>query len=139
MPLVVGLAIFCAYFVAARLVGNLYPLSTFEMYSRPAPEWAARVFARDADGRLHRVDAFVGWRCPDPTDLRAALASCGARHIALDYVVRDDQVAIDDGDPSPAGEPVELISRAQRVATGPGERTHVCRIATCTATRRGSQ
>lgn len=133
LPLVVAGSIFAVYLVAARLVGNLYPLSTFEMYSRPVPAWVTRIWARDATGALHRLDDYDEWRCEPAIDLRAALERCGPEHVALDYVVRGEQVVLDAGVGGDVS--VDLISRAHRLANGPGERVRECVLARCSARR----
>lgn len=62
------------YCALARLIDNLYPFSTFPMYSHTERS-ASRIVVRDAQGVEHEVEDYHHWHCPEPLDLSPK--SCG--------------------------------------------------------------
>lgn len=60
------------YLAIARGVENLYPFSTFNMYSVERAASASRVLARDAHGAVSEVTGWERWECDAPPDLDAA-------------------------------------------------------------------
>lgn len=129
------------YAVAARIVGNSFPLSTFDMYQAHAPEVVARVVVVDAAGRGRELSRYEGYACePTPVRLAAAVKErCGDEHRPLPYVVRDQQLWLDahlDADGGP--EQVALVSRAYVLAERAGAPAFMdCVVARCTARVRG--
>jgi hypothetical protein len=63
-----AIVLLVAYVAAARGVGNLYPLSTFEMYGGTRLTTASRIAVIDADG-VHEVERFSRWRCAATVDV----------------------------------------------------------------------
>ena len=138
LPFVVAWAVFATYLVAARVVGNLFPLSVFDMYQSHAPEVAARVVVLDAAGREAELDHFEGFVCEsEPVSLLRAGQSCGPDHRPLHYVVRDQELWIEAhrGGDAATSEPITIVSRARSVTREPV--TADCVIARCYARRRG--
>ncbi len=135
LPFVVAWGVFATYLLGARIVGNFFPLSVFDMYRGHAPQWAARVVAVDASGRTAELDAFEAFACdPDPPPLRDVERICGPAHRPLGYVVRDQELWLlrhgGSGD-----EEIAIVSRARALDN---DATDECVIARCSATRRGA-
>ncbi len=141
LPLVVAWSSLATYLVAARVVGNWMPLSTFDMYQGSAPEVAARVVVVDAGGERHELDRFEGYACePAAAELAATLAArCTDEHRPLPYVVRDQQRWLDaHRDAADGPEAVAITSRAHALTGRPGApASSDCVLARCTARRRG--
>ncbi|MCA9712704.1 MAG: hypothetical protein KDK70_43145, partial [Myxococcales bacterium] len=94
--LVVAWAIFATYLLAARMVGNFFPLSVFDMYQAHAPSVVARVLVVDEAGERAEVEDFEGWACEGPPlSMPQVEQRCGARHRPLDYVLRDQALYIE--------------------------------------------
>lgn len=140
LPLLIAWSIFATYLGAARLVGNLFPLSVFDMYRAHAPEVVARVLAVDAAGTKHELSRLEAFACePAPVQLRAQVeARCDVDHRPLPYVLRDQQVWLDAHlDPAGGPEAITIISRAYVLVDRPGAPAHHdCELARCTARRR---
>lgn len=66
---------FVGYVLVARGLDNLYPFSTFDMYSQVDSSSASRVVARDADGTLREVTAYRALDCEGRLDVSED--SCG--------------------------------------------------------------
>lgn len=131
--------VFGAYLVAARGIGNCYPVSVFDMYQGRGDETAARVMVRDRGGEIFELDAFDGFSCfPRLPMISEVKRYCPTEHQPLDYVTRDQQRALERrlvDEPSVGDEEVAIVSRAFFL----GERplvTHDCVLARCTARRR---
>lgn len=142
--MLVAWSCFAVYLAAARVVGNFYPLSVFDMYQGHAPEVAARVVVIDAQGRASQLRHFEGFACePAALELEAAQieAQCGADHRPLPYVLRDQQHWIADHiDPAGGSTSITIVSRAhvlEERAGAPAVRD--CALARCTARRRGAE
>lgn len=141
-PSVVAWAVFGTYLVAARVVGNFFPLSVFDMYQGHAPPVVSRVMVRDGAGATAEVDDYEGYVCEEP-GLSMALVEqrCRPRHRPLDYVVRDQALHIEahPGVPTDEGsEPVEIVMRAHVLDPSPDEPAVTdCVVLRCTARRRG--
>lgn len=131
------------YVVAARVVGNWFPLSTFDMYQAHAPEVVARVVVLDAAGSKRQLGHYEGYACePAPLRLAEVVAErCREDHRPLPYVVRDQQLWLDAHlDPGDGGgtEAIAIVSRAYVLAERPGAPAFTdCVLARCTARRRG--
>ena len=141
LPLVVAWSCLATYVVAARVVGNWFPLSTFDMYQAHAPEVVARVIAVGDAGQRRELRHYEGYACePAPLRLAAAVAErCGEEHRPLPYVVRDQQLWLDAHlDPAGGPEAIAIVSRAYVLAERPGAPAFTdCVLARCTARRRG--
>jgi nucleotide-binding universal stress UspA family protein len=131
----------CTYVVAARVVGNWFPLSTFDMYQGHAPEVVARVMAVDAEGRARELGHYEGYACePAAVELAAAVAErCSEEHRPLPYVVRDQQLWLEAHVEAAGGpEAIAIVARAYALAERPGAPAFTdCELARCTARRRG--
>ncbi len=62
---------FGGYFGVARVVGNVYPFSTFPMYAGEHVSTGSRIVAKDDFQHLREVSDGEGWEC-DFTSTRAA-------------------------------------------------------------------
>jgi hypothetical protein len=124
------------YVVAARGVGNLYPLSTFEMYGATRLVDASRIVVIAPDGP-HEVERFAKWRCdrtPDP-DPRQCGESWPFFHIEA-----SDRAAIDRVRnatvPGTGATPVLLVRRVWRLdERDTSVQIEDCELARCEAER----
>ncbi len=137
-------AIFITYLIAARLVGNLFPFSVFDMYQAHAPDVVARVLVLDARGVAAQVDAFEAYVCEGPSlTMREIERTCGPDHRPIDYVVRDQALFIREhrgvARSRDGLEPISLVSRVRGSGTEVGDsEVSDCAIARCWARRAGS-
>lgn len=140
LPLLVAWSCLATYVVAARVVGNWFPLSTFDMYQAHAPEVVARVVVVDGEGVKRELRHFEAYACePAPLELAAALTErCSEEHRPLPYVVRDQQRWLEaHRDPAGGPEAVAIVSRAYGLVERPGMPAFTdCVLARCTARRR---
>lgn len=128
------------YFGLARMIGNLYPFSTFPMYSGSRNDASAsRIVVRTPDGKLEEVDQYVAWSCDASLD-DVGPARCPELEMfynipyidreLLDYV--EAHSASDRG-----GESVELVRQVWRFPDGPGSpRGEACVLARCRVRRK---
>jgi hypothetical protein len=134
--LAVGLLSFFGYLVVARIVGNVYPFSTFPMYAGERITSGSRIVARDESLRLHEVTDGTAWQCDagalDPN-------GCAGGHVhTISYVDREaiEYVRTHTG-ADPRSRPVEIV---RHVWTFPDDRgpptTSDCRLALCLAVLR---
>jgi hypothetical protein len=141
LPLVVAWSCLATYAVAARVVGSWFPLSTFDMYQAHAPEVVVRVVVVDGEGRKRELGHYEDYACePAPVKLAEAVAQrCGEEHRPLPYVVRHQQLWLDEHlDPAGGPESIAIVSRAHVLAERPGAPAYTdCMLARCTARRRG--
>jgi hypothetical protein len=128
---ILALLVLAGYCGVSYAVQNLYPFSTFDMYSRHAQS-ASRVIARDASGRAAEVSRFVGWRCDGAIDASAERCRDFGRFDYTPY--KDDEaihwIASHGGE---GGAPIDLVRRIWWLAPD-GERTDDCLLARCRAT-----
>ncbi len=121
------------YVVAARGVGNLYPLSSFEMYGSTRLTTASRI-AVQTDRGVQEIERFSRWRCATPpsVDPRICLAQWPYFHVeARDREVLDH--IRDAADPGTDAQPVTVIRRVWRLpADGPAVASE-CVLAQCEA------
>lgn len=131
--------VFVAYLVAARGIGNCYPVSVFDMYQGRGDETAARVMVRDVGGAVLELEEFENYSCfPRLPMITEVKRYCPAAHQPLDYVTRDQQQLLErriTATPHADGEEVAIVSRAFFLAEQPLV-TQDCVIARCTAQRR---
>ncbi|MGZ3456125.1 MAG: hypothetical protein ACXVEF_41355 [Polyangiales bacterium] len=128
--LALGIAVFVGYFVAARVARNIYPLSTFPMYSEGTVRAAARGMVRTSAGTYAEVTAFDQWRCESLPVLETT--SC-AETSAIPYIAREQEQYIR-AHQGVGGSAVELVQRVFSFDGTP--RPAHCVIARCTAVRR---
>lgn len=139
----VSIVVFVGYTAAALGVTNLFPLSTFPMYSDVAPESGARLVVKGGTGEYREVRRYEGWSCePELTYEMVEKTMCPDGRIgqpagylakeALDHI-RAHAAKPDTG--LPAGEPIELLVRTWRF-----EHDEIvgieCPVARCVATLR---
>jgi hypothetical protein len=132
---VAGLA-FVGYFGIARIVGNVYPFSTFPMYAGEHRTTGSRIVAKDAAGALHEVSDGTAWACI-PADLDAS--ACGGPGVyTIDYVDREALAFVREHSGSDAlAVPVGLVRRVWSFTNDRDPPTaHDCTIATCRAVLR---
>lgn len=141
LPLLVAWSCLATYVVAARVVGNWFPLSTFDMYQAHAPEVVARVVVVDAHGGKRELRHYEAYACEPATVELAAMAAerCGEEHRPLPYVMRDQQLWLDaHRDPAGGPEAIAIVSRAYVLGKRPGApASRDCVLARCRAHRRG--
>ena len=127
-----------AYFTVARVAGNLYPFSTFSMYSHHALGHPSRILARDAAGGLHEVDAFEAWSCPPMPPLEQTRCDGRSDVETIEYLDRDaDAYVRAHAAKAPGGEPVDVVRHVWIFPEGDGApRTEDCLVVHCTAERR---
>lgn len=127
------------YFAIARLVDNLYPFSTFSMYSAARSEAASHVVARDGAGKLHPVFEYEAWSCPEPLDIDPPRCRAAGPFGSIEYIDRGivQHVQRPRSAGAPPGEPLDLVRHIWRFQDGSGDvRTEDCLIARCQAARR---
>ena len=140
LPSVVAWAVFATYFVAARGAANLFPISSFGMYQGRAPDVVSRLVVVDQAGRTSAIDDFDAFHCAPARPVLADESSlCGQDHRGLEYVVRNQQVYLDDHlalQAARGAEPISIVSRAYRVRSeAPSRPSEDCVMARCTARR----
>jgi hypothetical protein len=124
----VATLVLAGYLLAARGVGDLYPLSTYSMYAGSPGDSISRVMAL-VGGSFVEVTDLSSWQCDNLPHLEAAQCG-GARGIA--YLDREREAHIRNH-PGDGGEPVELV---RRVFSFDGvQRPAYCTLARCRARR----
>lgn len=136
LPFIVAWGVFATYLVGARIVGNFFPVSVFDMYRERPPDVAARVIVIDASGQAAELDEFEAFVCGEPLSLARIDLTCGDHHRPLDYVARDQELYIEAHRGVEGGEPIAIVSRAHPLSSA--RTSSDCVIAHCTARRRGS-
>ena len=126
---------FLGYLALARAAGNVFPFSSFNMYSTERLHSASRIIARDADGQVHELDRYLAWDCPIPPDIhpRACPAQWPFYHVP--YLDRGVLALLRERAASlPDAPPVTVVRRVFRLREQPGEPTlSDCTLATCRA------
>lgn len=132
---VIGALVLGGYAAIALAVENLYPVSVFDMYSRPRSS-ASRIVARDAAGSLVEVRRYDRWRCEGPLDLSPR--ACNAPRFDYSNYLDAEHAAYvashSTGDGH--GEPVEIVRRIWWLDQPGPPRTTDCVLQRCTAVRR---
>jgi hypothetical protein len=122
-----ALLVLSGYVAVAFCVGNLYPFSVFDMYSRPA-ESGSRLAARRG-ARVEEVTRYRSWSCESEIDLDAQRCGRGVR--TSDPVDHELYGWIRDHAGS-GGEPVELVRRIWFFSRQ-GVRVEDCLLSRCRA------
>ena len=134
MRLPVGLVAMAAYFVVSRAVLNLYPFSTFEMYSTERVSSGSRIIALDARGAARELDAYASFSCSNAIDV--SYRACESEW-PFYYVPYLDQRAAEyvAAHGGPGGEPVRIVRRIYRLtdADHGAPPFHDCALTACTA------
>jgi hypothetical protein len=135
---VVAALVLAGYVGVSFAVGNLYPFSVFDMYSR-ARTTASRIVARDERGQIVEVGRYESWQCDGPIDVSPAACGEPGSYFYVGYLDREraDYIAGHRGTgTSPA--PVDVIRRIwwlENDSPGP-PRTTDCLLQRCTAVHR---
>lgn len=121
-----------AYCALARLVDNLYPFSTFPMYSYNQNS-ASRIIVRGARAAEHEIKDYDRWHCPEPLDPSSRACDDLKQFDRIAYL---DQEIVDylssHSAVSPEGDPVTIIRKIWYLNAGKTE-TAYCPLQTCTA------
>lgn len=127
-----------AYLALARAAGNLFPLSSFNMYSTERLHSPGRIVARDAQGRVHELDHYLAWDCPAPPDIRPAACPAQQPFYHVPYLDREAAALLHERAASlPDAPPVTVVRRVFRLADAPGAPiASDCTLATCRAVPR---
>ncbi len=132
-------AALCGYLLLAREVGDLYPFSTFPMYSARQGHAPSRLVLRDGAGELHELGDATAVACEGPREASGALAVGRERcpllapFYTIDYLDRDlmNDVSIGTGLEG-HGVPTTLVRLVWRLDAG-AMRTETCELARCRA------
>jgi hypothetical protein len=131
-------SLMAGYLLVAFGLGNLYPFSTFSMYSGTHQRNASRIVARDRLGALHEVTDFSAWSCDEPPDPSGETCLGGGAIYAIGYIDRASIAHVLEhgpaAPPAPATEPVLLVRHVWYL-DDPG-RADDCFIAHCRVARR---
>jgi hypothetical protein len=134
--LAVAVLSFIGYLAVARIVGNVYPFSTFPMYAGEQLSTGSRIVAKDETQRLHEVTDGIAWECETPA---LDPNGCSGRDIhTISYVDREaiDYVREHTGS-DPRARPVEIVRHIWRFPDDRGPpTTSDCRLALCRAVLR---
>jgi hypothetical protein len=130
-----------AYGLVAFGLGNLYPFSTFSMYSAAHQPNASRIVARDRLGALHEVTAFSAWSCDEPPNASGEVCLGNGAIYAIGYIDRASIAHVLEHAPAArpapgatATEPVLLVRHVWYLDDL--GRTEDCVIAHCRVARR---
>jgi hypothetical protein len=117
------------YLAVAAAARNLYPFSTFPMYSGSGASGASRIFARLGDGSLREVTDLSEWSCPRDFDWSAP--GCDARGIG--YLERKfaSHIRAAEGN---GREAVDVVRRDFRFTLDGSLKVEECTLARCRAT-----
>ena len=135
--LAVPVLAFAGYVAIARGVGDLYPFSTFGMYSSERLSTSSRIVAVDAAGRSHEIDEYSAWDCDG--DLALDPSACPAER-PFYYIPHSDREAADFLKTHQASgrcnEPVAVVRRIWRLSdeAGPPPSSD-CVLLSCRAVR----
>jgi hypothetical protein len=133
-----GAAVLATYLLVAQGIGDLYPFSTFSMYSAHPTDSGSRIVARDASGALRELSAYERWTCPRDGALEQ-IDACG-EVTTIDYLDREAREYLaehagPDAPAPPGSEPVEVVRRIWRFG-GEAPLVRDCPLARCRAVRR---
>ena len=138
-PSVVLVALmFGGYVLTSRGLHDLFPFSTYSMYSGEHSVTASRIVARDQSGQLHELEDFAAWTCPAPIDFNPPRCSSGGAVYSIGYIDRDRQEYLDRArGHSASARPVTLTRHIWHFRSSNGPPTiEDCDLASCTAAPR---
>ncbi len=133
----VSIITWLSYVIVALGVTNLYPFSTFPMYSDSVHANPMRMLGRTADGEVFEVKSYTNWQCEDLDALRPEDIHCeGSTLTPVGYLVKQNldlmRQHAGGGDT-----PVWVIVRAWDLpADGPPSAPVDCDVRACFATER---
>lgn len=130
----VGLAVLAVYAVTSRVVGDVYPFSTFPMYAGHRMTTASRVAVRDAKGTLCEVTDFTAFSCPSPVDVGYGACPGVEPFYYIPYIDRDASTYVT-SHAGQADEEVSLVRHIWRFGEA-GIREEDCVLQRCRARRR---
>jgi hypothetical protein len=134
--LAVVVLVLAGYLALGRAVRDVYPISTFAMYSAHKVDSGSRIVARTADGRIHEIDRFAGWHCPGPVSIDPAACPAEWPFYYIPYLDRAARAVLERRAGS-GKERVDVVRRIWRLdgQAGPPP-VHDCLLAHCQADRR---
>ncbi len=137
-----GVVIALTYAALAAIVGNAYPLFNLDMFSfsvQPGQRIAGPLLVARSDGSVHRVDAFLGWRCDAPIDAIVRATCHDDVLVAFRFRRLDHRhMTVTGATPSTAeGETVRLIRPLHRTYVEAGAHDEQCEVARCRASFAG--
>lgn len=134
----VALAFFSAYLVIAAGLENLYPFSTFPMYSDSAFDTGARLIVVDGEGIAREVTRYTDWRCPGPLHVETVMCPDGREAQPAAYLAEEATTYMERHSGTGEGaEPVSLVVRVWRLDADRGDFTRLdCPVVECAAVRR---
>jgi hypothetical protein len=120
------------YLGVALALGNLYPFSVFDMYSRRFTS-ASRIVARDAGGHVREVERYARWSCDEPLDVSPGRCGAPGSFFYVPYLDTDGSayVAAHAGDGQ--GQPVDVVRRIWWLEGGGPPRVEDCLLSRCRA------
>lgn len=127
-----------AYLGIALGVTNLYPFSTFPMYSSAAFTSGARLVVLDEDGEVHEIREYTDWSCPGLEPIDWTMCPDGQIGQPAGYLNKEatDYIEANSRD-NPAARAVELVIRVWRLSPEGGEARQLdCPIQACEAVLR---
>lgn len=127
-----------AYVGIALGVENLYPFSTFPMYSDSKFESGARLVVLSDDGIAREVEDYVGWACVDLAPVETTVCPDGELSQPEGYLLKEAYDYIDAHPPADVDDPtrrdVELVIRTWRLTPGETDVTRLdCPVHRCRA------
>jgi hypothetical protein len=132
----VSLFVFLTYLLVALGVQNIYPFSTFPMYSESNDPQGAR-FIGLVDGEPREIFDFVGWTCPEEVVQFGRLACPdGGPALPTEYLVKEatDHIAAHSVEaPSPDAVRVSLVVRTWDLRPGEDDTPRDCPVMQCVA------
>lgn len=133
-----GALVLITYVLVARGLHDLYPFSTFSMYSGHATTAGSRIVARDAGGRIRELSAYDRWSCPPEAGVQEKDAEACGEVYRIDYLDREAREYLSEhrtDRAAPGSEPVEVVRRIWQFG-GAAPVTRDCPILRCSAVPR---
>jgi hypothetical protein len=123
------------YLAIARVLGDVYPFSTFSMYGGATLESASRIVVVAADGAAE-IESFATLACDREIDV--APLACAHEWPYAHFPAVDEEAAAAiaaRASPRGAGEPVAVVRRIWRFDADGLPVASDCELARCEATR----
>lgn len=130
----VSIVALIAYFGFSFGTGNLFPFSTFPMFSDSTPDSGARLIALDGDGGAYEIKRFESWSCPELTYVDYVDCPDGGIGNPTGYLAKEaiDFINAHSGESTQA-RPVSLVVRVWRLSEETVALPIDCPVAQCTA------